>query len=91
MGLIPYVFSAAIPTALVWWGQWKAKRVTKPMIKEIHHQVKNSHKTNLREDMDRIEGLLADGFSRVDRQLEGLRDDLRTERLERIAGDARGH
>lgn len=96
MGLVPYLFyaaPAAIPTALVWWGQRKAKKhrqSDKPMLKEIHEQVQNSHTTNLREDMDRMEGLLTDGFARMDRRFERLEDELLTERKERIAGDQRG-
>lgn len=97
MGLVPYLFYA-IPTAavgaLTWWGQRRAKKIrenddTKPLVKEIHEQVRNSHTSNMREDMDEIRDLLKSGFARVEHRIDGLQDDLRTERLERIAGDAK--
>lgn len=99
MGLVPYLFyaaPAAIPTALLWWGQRKAKahrKTDKPLLTEIHEQTVNDHKekSNLREDIDEIREIVRDGFRSVSRDIGGLREELRTERLERIAGDARGH
>lgn len=87
-----YFAPFAVPTALVWWGQRKAKahrKADKPILKAVHEQVQNSHSTNLREDIDEIRDLVKGGFSKVDRRLDGLQEELRTERLERIAGDNR--
>lgn len=52
-------------------------------------QVKNDHDTNLRDDIDEIRELLRDGFSETRKDIGGLREELRTERLERIEGDRR--
>ncbi|OMC44725.1 hypothetical protein A5742_27525 [Mycolicibacterium fortuitum] len=105
MGLVPYLFyaaPAAVPTAFLWWGQRKAKahrKTDKPLLTEIHEQTVNDHKekSNLREDVDELKAgslkldekidhvlkVVTDGFS-------GIHQEIRTERLERIAGDERG-
>lgn len=96
--MVPYLFSTATTLgtgALVWWGQRKAKRHRKddkPMLAEIHEQTVNDHKekSNLREDIDEIREIVRDGFRNVHKDIGGLREELRTERLERIAGDQRG-
>lgn len=96
-GLVPWLLYAApfiIPTALVWWGQHRAKenrKRDKPVLAEIHEQTVNSHKgkDNLRDQIDRLEAVVTDGFQQVQTQLNGLHEELRTERLERIAGDNR--
>lgn len=61
-------------------------------ISDVHEQVANSHTTNLRDDLDRvIEGIetLVDGQRRHDDDIGSLRDDLRVERQERLAMEAR--
>lgn len=52
-------------------------------------QVKNDHSTNLRDDIDEIRDLVRDGLTDIRRDIGGLREELRTERLERIEGDRR--
>lgn len=75
--------------------------------REIHEQAVNSHKDkdNLRDQVDRLEstvnrlegaieglaGVVSDGFQGVNRELGALQKAQELERLERIAGDARGH
>ncbi|AMS01735.1 minor tail protein [Mycobacterium phage Brocalys] len=56
---------------------------------EIHEQTVNTHDTNMRDDLDEIRDLVRDGFKQVQRDIGGLREELRTERLERIEGDKR--
>ncbi|WP_243858119.1 DUF2746 domain-containing protein [Mycobacterium sp. DL440] len=56
---------------------------------EIHENTVNDHDTNLREDLDDIRDMLRDGFRQVERDIGGLREEMRTERKERIAGDQR--
>lgn len=58
------------------------------VLHEVRSQVKNSHSTNLRDDLDE----LRDGLGRVlasserqEHSLNGIRTDLRVEREERLA------
>jgi hypothetical protein len=58
----------------------------------VRAEVKNSHKTNLREDVDKVLDKLdavIDGQDRHDAEISGLRADLRVERQERLALAAR--
>lgn len=93
IGLAPWILyfaPFAVPTALIAWGQWKAKK-NKPILTEIHEQTVNSHKgkDNLRDQIDRLENVVTDGFAQVQRQLSGVHEQIQTERLERIAADNR--
>lgn len=66
---------------------WQRKRIG-----EVHAEVKNSHTTNLRDDMDLMHhklDYLITGQRRHDDEISGLRDDLRQERKERLALAAR--
>lgn len=54
-------------------------------VDEVHEQVKNTHSTNLREDIDRMATLL----KHVRGELTGLRRELRQERQERIGLEMR--
>lgn len=56
----------------------------------IENQVTNAHDTNLRDDIDRLTILLTEGFTETRKDIRGLREELRTERVERIEGDRRG-
>lgn len=56
----------------------------------IENQVTNAHDTNLRDDIDRLTILLTEGFTETHKDIRGLREELRTERVERIEGDHRG-
>lgn len=53
----------------------------------IKEQVTNSHSTNLRDDIDELGRMVRDGFLETRRDIGGLREELRTERVERIEGD----
>lgn len=53
------------------------------------HEVKNEHKSNLRDDIDALALAIKDGFHEVRCDISGLREELRTERIERIEGDRR--
>lgn len=52
-------------------------------------EVKNDHPTNLRDDIDGLSAAIKDGFSDLRKDIHGLREELRTERVERIEGDRR--
>lgn len=103
-GLVPwllYFAPFAVPTALVWWGQRKAKahrKADKPMLKDIHEQTVNDHKekSNLREDVDELKTRSERLDEKIDHVLKvvtdgfsGLHEEMRQERKERIAGDER--
>ncbi|ACE79958.1 hypothetical protein Pukovnik_32 [Mycobacterium phage Pukovnik] len=53
----------------------------------IREQVQNSHGTNLRDDIDEIHRMVREGLHDIRRDIGGLREELRTERIERIEGD----
>ncbi|ALF00897.1 minor tail protein [Mycobacterium phage Serenity] len=53
----------------------------------IKEQVANSHSTNLRDDIDEINRIIREGFAETRRDISGIREDIRVERLERIEGD----
>ncbi|AGI12976.1 hypothetical protein PBI_BUTTERS_29 [Mycobacterium phage Butters] len=69
-------------------GQDRARKID-AKTDEIHEQVVNTHDTNLRADFDELRDLVTDGFRRVERDIGGIREEIRTERKERIAGDRR--
>ena len=50
-------------------------------------QVQNNHTTNLRDDIDHFHSSILANLTEIRRDIGGLREELRTERLERIAGD----
>ncbi|AIK67747.1 minor tail protein [Mycobacterium phage Piro94] len=56
-------------------------------LETVREHVANSHKTNLRDDIDEINRSLQAGFCEIRRDIGGLREELRTERIERIEGD----
>ncbi|QKY79206.1 hypothetical protein SEA_RAYMOND7_27 [Mycobacterium phage Raymond7] len=68
--------------------RWSHDRET---LREIHEETVNSHrgKSNMREDLDELRDLVANGFKRIERDIGGIREEIRTERKERIAGDRR--
>jgi hypothetical protein len=53
-------------------------------IKEVKEQVKNSHGTNLRDDLDALRYEVRGGFSRVFEHMGEVRTDLLAERAERL-------
>ncbi|UJD21127.1 hypothetical protein SEA_SORORFAGO_30 [Mycobacterium phage SororFago] len=58
------------------------QRSTAKKLQKIDTQVSNSHDENLRDEITR-------GFREIRQDIGGLREEIRTERLERIAGDKR--
>ncbi|UJD20960.1 hypothetical protein SEA_HARRYHOUDINI_32 [Mycobacterium phage HarryHoudini] len=56
-------------------------------LETVREHVANSHKTNLRDDIDDLSRLVREGFAETRRDIGGLREELRTERIERIEGD----
>ncbi|QRY51718.1 hypothetical protein [Mycolicibacterium septicum] len=73
VGIVPwliYFAPFAVPTALIAWGQWKAKahrqkdkvrhEDDKALLDEVHEQTVNNHKgkDNLRDQVDRLEGTI---------------------------------
>jgi hypothetical protein len=53
------------------------------------NEVKNDHRSNLRDDIDDLAKSINAGFREVKSDISGLREELRTERIERIEGDRR--
>lgn len=53
------------------------------------YEVKNDHRSNLRDDIDALAAQISDGFKNIHTDIHGLREELRTERIERIEGDKR--
>lgn len=51
------------------------------------YAVTNNHSTHVRDDIDEIRNLVRDGFAETKRDIGGIREELRTERIERIEGD----
>lgn len=56
----------------------------------VLEEVKNDHKINLRDDIDALGASIRQGFKEIHIDISGLREELRTERIERIEGDRRG-
>ncbi|MGB0877557.1 MAG: DUF2746 domain-containing protein [Mycobacterium sp.] len=56
----------------------------------IENQVTNAHETNLRDDIDKLGRMVTEGFAETRKDIHGLREEMRTERIERIEGDRRG-
>lgn len=69
--------------------QRKSLRGTQQMAEQTLFEVKNDHRSNLRDDIDDLTIAVKEGFRDVKNDLAGLREELRTERLERIEGDRR--
>ncbi|AFV51156.1 minor tail protein [Mycobacterium phage 20ES] len=91
--LVPY-FLVAIPSILAAvLGVRNSKlnkiqhRENRGQIEELKYEITNDHGTNIRHDIDAIHELVRDGFAETRRDIGGLREELRTERIERIEGD----
>ena len=59
---------------------WITARKNSQKLNQINDQVSNSHNENLRDEITR-------GFRELRQDIGGLREEIRTERQERIAGD----
>jgi hypothetical protein len=53
------------------------------------YEVKNNHPSNLRDDIDDLGKSIDSGFRELKSDISGLREEIRTERVERIEGDRR--
>lgn len=53
----------------------------------VLYEVRNDHRTNLRDDLDELKAIVRGGFADIHQDIHGLREELRTERIERIEGD----
>lgn len=98
-----YALIVAIPAIItaigVFYGQAKArKRWDKhdSRSEELLFEVKNDHTSNLRDDITDLGEAIGDiktvvneGFLAVKKDITGIREEIRTERLERIEGDKR--
>ncbi|ALH46877.1 minor tail protein [Mycobacterium phage Theia] len=56
-------------------------------IDRIEEQVCNTHDTNMRDDLDELRELVIEGFADMRREFLAVRNELNTERIERIEGD----
>lgn len=61
---------------------WITQRSQTKKLNKIDSQVSNTHDENLRDEITR-------GFREIRQDIGGLREEIRTERLERIEGDKR--
>lgn len=66
---------------------WRDLRSTKSGVTGVLEEVKNDHRSNLRDDIDDLTRSIHEGFKSVHQDIAGLREELRTERVERIEGD----
>ena len=83
-------FPGLVAAVLAFYGQQKSKKRWARQARqsdEIVFEVKNDHASNLRDDLDELKSLMQHGFRDTRQDISGLREELRTERLERIAGD----
>ena len=81
---------ALVAAVGVFRGQRKSqieRTVIKENAEQILFEVRNDHRTNLRDDIDSLTSAVNNGFSEVRRDVHDLREELRTERIERIEGD----
>lgn len=74
------VLAAAAPA-------WITQRKRDKTIGEIKEQVCNNHESNMRDDIDRLAEIMTEGFADLRSDVSQLRQELHTERLERIEGD----
>lgn len=81
---------ALIAACAAWYGQRKTREHTTELNQKADatlYEVRNDHRANLRDDIDDMKQLVKDGFADTRKDIHGLREELRTERLERIEGD----
>lgn len=69
--------------------QNKAINKSNDMAEKTLYQVQNDHQSNLRDDIDLLRATIKQGFKEIHVDISGLREELRTERIERIEGDRR--
>lgn len=84
IGLPPIIAAVA-----AFWHQSKEIGKHRDIAQRTLAEVSNDHKSNLRDDIDDLAEAIRDGFKNVQADLHGVREELRTERIERIEGDRR--
>ncbi|QDP44616.1 membrane protein [Mycobacterium phage NothingSpecial] len=91
--LVPYFLVAApsILAAVLGFRNTKLNKLhhkeNRGRIEELKYEITNDHSTNIRHDIDALAKSVRDGFSETRKDIGGLREELRTERIERIEGD----
>lgn len=74
---------------------WLTLRKQTGHLKTIKHEVKNDHKTNFRDDFDKLAKAVETGFAEMKEDITAIRTDVQQEREDRIEGDrlriVRGH
>lgn len=81
---------ALVASAAAWKGQRRSElwqKISHETQSQVLVEVKNEHATNLRDDIDGLGDAIRSGFKDVRSEVSWLREELRTERLERIEGD----
>ena len=100
MDLLAYLI-VGVPATIAALATWKTQKGSVKIWarhersqKKVLDEVKNNHKTNLRDDIDSLAHSINEGFKEVKQDinnvhqyLHGLRIDIQTERRERIEGD----
>lgn len=83
---LPALISAVLAGLALWRQQVNARKVD-----DVAAGVRetNSRPTPMRGDIDEMRGEMRAGFLQMTRDIGGLREEIRTERTERIEGDKR--
>ncbi|QFG04606.1 hypothetical protein PBI_KEZIACHARLES14_30 [Mycobacterium phage Keziacharles14] len=68
---------------------WITQKGNAKKLNQINDQVSNTHEENLRDEITRGFREMREDMLGVKQDIGGLREEIRTERLERIAGDKR--
>ena len=82
---------AIIAAAAAFRHQNKQLKGQAEIAEQTLYEVKNNHGTNLRDDIDELGKSINLGFRELKSDTSGLREELRTERVERIEGDRRAN
>lgn len=78
---------AIIAAVAAYMKQRQELKSHRQVAEQMLYQVQNEHRSNLRDDIDDLALAVKEGFSSVRHEMNGLRDEIRTERMERIEGD----
>lgn len=87
---LPALISAVLAGLALWRQQVNARKVDDVAagVRETNRSV-NCRPTPMRGDIDEMRGEMRAGFLQMTRDIGGLREEIRTERTERIEGDKR--
>lgn len=87
---LPAIISAVLAGVALWRQRGTARKVDDVAagVRETNRSV-NCRPTPMRSDLDEMRAEMRAGFRQVTRDIGGLREELRTERVERIEGDKR--